>query len=240
MPKEIFPDKEEGDILGAGHVNKLNRVGRAFTSLFGGSYGYAKGGQRTDIAPFIQYPVEVVSLTCPDEPVPTDFVEVRPLYYDFDQAEPTPKWKLNDEAGPFCLDPTVYDDTSVTPPVSVLALEIGDRLAAFWDPQRNMFLPINPGVPGCDTIHFKIISANCIEKTAIVEIELRSKGCSTVPEEDGLGRVTVNDSMGCHLDEPNADLIDRKGAATYLTKESTGIDQWEIDDLCCDPNICLP
>lgn len=234
MPKETFPDKKEGDVLGASHVNKLNRVGRAFNSMTGGSYGYSKDGQPTNIAPFIQYPVEIIKLSCDGD---SSLVEVHPLYFDFDGDGP--KWKKNGNAGPYCLDPTVYDDTSVTPPVSALDLAKGDRITAWWDPQRNMFLPMPPGVT-CTTIHFKIISADCILKTALVQIEFRSAGCSKAPEETALGRVTVHDSMECHLDEPNADLVDRKGAATYMTRDSDNKKQWEIDDICCDPNICLP
>ncbi len=236
MPRQTFPDKQEGDRLGASHVNKLNRVARDFTSLFGGSYGLTKEGQQTHVQPFVQIPIEVITLSCDED---DDLVEVRPLYYDFDNN----KWKLNDESGPFCLDPTVYGDTSTDPPSSILDLVVGDRLAAFWDPQRNTFLPINATPAGCDTIHFTIVFADCINKTALVHIDFRSKGCSSVPEEIILAEgphVIVNDSMGCHLDEPDADLEDRKGAATYLTSNATGIDQWEIDDICCDPNICLP
>ncbi len=233
MPRETFPDKQEGDILGAGHVNKLNRVARDFTSMFGGGFGFTKEGQQANLPPFIEMPIEVITLSCDGD---DDLVEIRPLYYDFDDS----KWKRNDEAGPYCLDPTVYGDTSTDPPSGILDLVIGDRLAAFWDVQRFMFLPINATPAGCDTIHFTIISADCVLKTALVQIDFRSAGCSTVPEENALEQVTVNDSMGCHLDEPNADLVDRKGAATYLTRDSDKKKQWEIDDICCDPNICLP
>ena len=219
LTRDSFPDKQEGDILGAEHVNKLNKVARTFTSMFGGSFSMGDNARTLPFPPFVQIPIEVITETCDGD---SDLLEVRPLYYDID----TNMWRLNDEVGPYCLDPTVFD----------LSFSTGDRLTAWWDPQRDMFLPMTSSV--CDTIHFTIITADCIAKTALVQIDARNCGCSKVPEEDSYEQLTVNDSMGCHLDEPDTDLIGREGSAKYMKIDYTGVCQWEIDNLCCAPDVC--
>jgi len=222
MPeKELFPDKSEGDVLGASHVNKLNRAARAVTSALGTSFVMGHGPGESPFPPFIQIPIEVIAESCDGD---TDLVEIRPLYYDSDSAT----WKLNDKSGPYCLDPSVFD----------LSFSTGDQLVAFWNSQRGMFLPLNPG-SGCDTIHFTIISADCLNKRALVLVDKSNCGCSSVPEEStAFHQLFVHDTMGCHLDEPDADLVGRTGAATYMLDRIADTCQWEIDDLCCDPLVC--
>ncbi len=222
LKKVIFPKKQEGDILGAGHVNDLSDHVQRVSSGLGGSFNMGDGNNTSNFAPFIQIPVVVITEGCEGD---ADLYEVQPLYYDFDTNE----WKTNETGTRYCLDPTAFD----------LTFSVDDRLVAWWYPQRSMFLPFVSS--GCTEIHFTIISANCGLKTALVQIDSRTCGCSKAPEEDSYGQLTVHDSMGCHLDEPNADLIDRKGAATYMQlNDEYDTCQWEIDDICCDPDICVP
>lgn len=220
MPKETFPHKKEGDILGAGHINKLNRVAKDFTSLFGGSFGMTKEGQQSNLPPFMQIPVEVINEFCDEgtgDGEDTDLVEIRPLYYDFDDKE----WKINDNSGPYCLDPTLFD----------LDLSEEDQLIAWWNPQRAMFIPMNPGT-SCDVIRFQISSMTETNVSALVDILSRTCGCEKVPQETDAGQVIVIDALECVFDELNADLIGRMGYAKYMDDPTDGC-QWEVTMLCC-------
>jgi len=69
-------------------------------------------------------------------------------------------------------------------------------------------------------------------------IENRQAGATSSPGEDPYGNIEVYDKLGCVFDEPDADLVDRVGYASYMADASYGSGsngQWEVVSLCCPP-----
>lgn len=94
--------------------------------------------------------------------------------------------------------------------------------------------PWNPRFVGggsTNIVRFQIASADCSAGTATVDILARPCGKTSVPDEDSNGQLSVVDAIGCFLDEPDSDLVDRKGYAQRLESD-TGDCQWEITALC--------
>ena len=100
------------------------------------------------------------------------------------------------------------------------------------------------GDKDCHVIRFKIITANPDNSTATVRIQSIPAGCvlADVPDQIETGVVVVCDALGCMLDEPPADLVDRAGWAHYqlpIVENACQpdpeylVDQWEIVSLCC-------
>lgn len=82
-------------------------------------------------------------------------------------------------------------------------------------------------------IEFTILSVDEANLTAVVQIDARTCGKTSVTGEDSYEQLTVNDPQGCHLNEPEGDLIGREGWAAYMENDYTGICQWDIFSLCC-------
>lgn len=59
MAREIFPDVQKGDKLGASHVNNLNQVARRISGMGGGSFTASSSGQTANQAPFMQRVVKI-------------------------------------------------------------------------------------------------------------------------------------------------------------------------------------
>jgi hypothetical protein len=96
-----------------------------------------------------------------------------------------------------------------------------------------------PGSGGGNRIRGTIVSCDCNSepKSAIVAVAARPCGLNSVPGEDEDGNITVYDPMGCVLDQPEADLIDKQIKADYMrVMDSYGefSCQWEVDFRCCD------
>lgn len=102
---------------------------------------------------------------------------------------------------------------------------------------RQAQYPI-PGGGGMQIVRFTIISASCSAKTAVVQIDGRPCGKSKVTEETPSEQLNVKDPNGCYLDEPDADLIGRTGWAAWIEDDYTGDCNWDVFDVCCDPNVC--
>jgi hypothetical protein len=141
---EQYPDKKKGDRLEASHVNALNEAARLVTGRGPGSFGYGQDGKNANLPPFRQQRVIVVAedFGIGQADGVQDQYEIRMRYYDIDDDT----WKTDDEGSTQFLDATDTGDT----------FEEDDKLNAYWDPQRDMWVPFNssgieplPG-GGCD------------------------------------------------------------------------------------------
>lgn len=110
--------------------------------------------------------------------------------------------------------------------------------------QRRAYPKNSGGGGGGDEILFQIVSADCTAspKSAVVDILFRDCRTATAPGEDDNGQVTVYDELGCNFDEPEGDLVDRKGFARYMKSASGGYPEpeckWVVKFICCDEDTC--
>lgn len=99
-------------------------------------------------------------------------------------------------------------------------------------------LVVQAGIIGTQIIRFETITVNCAAKTALVQIKSRPCGIPKVAQEDSYERLTVQDPMGCLLDEGGDALEDVEGFAAWMEDDLTGVCRWEVYQLCCTPNVC--
>ena len=108
--------------------------------------------------------------------------------------------------------------------------------------QRRLY-PVNTGGGG-EEIMFQIVSADCTSdpKSAVVDILFRDCKKNKASEEDDSGQVTVYDELGCNFDEPEGDLVERKGLARYMKSAAGGNPapecKWVVKFICCDEDSC--
>lgn len=81
-------------------------------------------------------------------------------------------------------------------------------------------------------LRFTIVTADCSENPPEATVTTDDRQC----DADDPGNVTVYDPSGCYFDEPDADLIGRKGWASKM--HNGGSCRWEVDSLCCDEEAC--
>ena len=128
MPQQlVFTDKEPGDSLGAAHVNKLNAAARVVVSRFPGAFANGSEYGSTGLVPFTQRFVEVITDVTADPNV----LGCKIRYYD-DVTDPdNPIWMTDNDDNELDLD------------VSQIGVELfyQDVIQAYWDPQRNAFIP---------------------------------------------------------------------------------------------------
>lgn len=89
------------------------------------------------------------------------------------------------------------------------------------------------GEGGLQLIEFTILSVNEVELTAVVQVDARPCGKTSVTDEDSYDQLTVHDPQGCNLNEPEGDLIGRKGWAVRMTNNYTDMCQWDVLTVCC-------
>jgi hypothetical protein len=122
--RERFPHKRRGDPLSHGHVNDLSDVARRVSRPARGSFRTGRHGKtfmsQSALAPWDQQLVVVQS----DEG--GGLYRVRIRWYNSD----TPAWET-DTSIEYDLDANDLD----------LDLRVGDKLVAYWDEQRGMFVP---------------------------------------------------------------------------------------------------
>ena len=107
-------------------------------------------------------------------------------------------------------------------------------------PRHRAQPPAAVGGGGGEEILFSIASVDCEAdpKSAVLDILSRDCGKSTVTGEEDQ-QVTAYDMVGCNLNEPEADLIGRKGYARYM--KGVGVYdecEWEIKFICCAESSC--
>ncbi len=129
--RETFPEKNAGEPLSAEHINKLSSVASRFGSISGSSGTNIRHGESvvSISSPPIwnQHIVEVSNKKINGaDTEDSGLFLVKFRWYSFDDAE----WKTDDKE--FELDATEL----------TTKLELEDKLVAFWDQQRGMFVPV--------------------------------------------------------------------------------------------------
>jgi hypothetical protein len=127
-----LPRKVEGDSLGAKHVNQLSEAAEKFMSM-----------QRTNnagLAPFVQQQCEVVAIGCNGvddtgteddsdfDPAQADLYTIRVYFWNSTAGN----WVRDDQGAGYCLDDKLVQT----------GYEVGSKLVAYFDPQRNTYIPL--------------------------------------------------------------------------------------------------
>ena len=140
----LFKDVKPGDRLTADHVNALNKAARVVEAISPGSFQNTAMGTNVPLEPFSMHRVIIVE---EDYDVGlannlNDCYEIRLLYYDFDDR----RWYADDQSGPYFLDGSDFG-----------AQEVGNKLVAYWDQQREMFVPTSSPATAMQIIMFTIV-----------------------------------------------------------------------------------
>lgn len=128
MNKSNLPEKKEGDRLGAAHINELNRAARLTFQRSSGSYGAGgvlSGG--SGLPHFVLRHCVITALGYfgdDDEHIYT----IKMIYFDPDSKT----WKTDDYGGQYLLDDRQNETWYV----------VGDKIQAYFDAQRDGFVPI--------------------------------------------------------------------------------------------------
>ena len=135
---ELFPEKEEGDVLGAGHVNRLSDVCRSVSGIRA-SGGMQLSQTRSSLSisgpgKWQQVDCEISNLVINDTDTSgSGFYLIKFRYWNTVDDE----WAVDDDHE-YELDTSDSDD----------AYAVGDKLVAYWDTQRRMFVPLKSAVSG--------------------------------------------------------------------------------------------
>jgi len=121
-----FPVKNPGDSLEATHVNDLSDAARQITGLtVGGNISKHQSGTSLSLSagsPWYQYTFEITGNVNEEE---DGYYKGKTRWWDSAEEE----WKNND---------TEYQIDTTD---SVVSCGVGDKIVAYWDKQRGMFLP---------------------------------------------------------------------------------------------------
>ena len=219
-----FHDKKfPGDALEADLVNALKQIATRLGMMVLPANAYGFDNNPSPYPPFRQFLFEVVGLIGGDEEstgssssssspssssgsstagAPTitdaasDVYAIQPRYFDVETA----KWKTDEKRGPWELDAESQN----------LTFGEGDVIVAYWDPQRQMWIPIEGGSGsssagggggGALTITFEICEACCQECWADVTILSVSEENPTIP---GAGATLTKCGCGEDLDSSSS------------------------------------
>ena len=236
MPK--LPNKKEGDLLSAGHVNFLTRAAEMVLGPDHGGFVNSQGGAISGLPPH-QQRVGIITDTT-DAPI----YEFRLRYFDPDDDTDTAdgSWVTDEDSGPYYVDGNALGGT----------FSADQKLIVWWDAQRSLWVPGGTGGGGGDTqiLSFLIVSSDPTTRSALAEI--RTKAFEGEAYGSILNDTVVNvyDLNGCWLNEPNVDLTGRYGDAvlTYITQEAADLffsgyapaKYWRVIGLCCAEPECEP
>lgn len=132
---EQFPEQKPGDPWpSARHINKLSSVFGRLGRISGGSNQNIRHGESSisisSNPPWTQHVVIISNKQINDDDTEdSGLYLIKFRWYSNDNAE----WKTDDKE--WELDANDFDRS----------LEVGDKLVAFWDRQRGMFVPANTG-----------------------------------------------------------------------------------------------
>lgn len=191
MAKYIFNDKQPGDTLGAKHINKLNAAARIVAAQNPGAFLSGNEYGIVGPIPFVQ---RVVEVTGSDS---GGIYRCRPRYYDISESEENDRWKTDTSDNEYFLDGNATNET----------FEIRDILPAYWDPQRDAYIPIKSefSVIADDVVDIGLCECGgCVESGSITD-------CAAIGEALNSYRVNM----------PNADY--REAFGNFVVLEwSTG------------------
>ena len=139
MAREEFETFEKGDRLSASWVNTVSRVCGRFARIVGaGSTNIMSHGDTLFITtppPFVQQLYEITAAL-------NDNFEIKPRWYNRDDT----KWETDTDHSGFELDGNATGALSGSfwaGDLTGASLEIGMMISAYFDPQLDVFIPIN-------------------------------------------------------------------------------------------------
>lgn len=124
--REKFPKKRPGDSLPARHVNELSRVARRLSDRVGNSGVGALSTNYGAVAVPQPWRQRLVIVT---EVRGDDLYYVQQRFYDHYNTQ----WRTDNLINEWEMDASDYED---------LTFEVDDKVVAYWDAQRGMFIPI--------------------------------------------------------------------------------------------------
>lgn len=146
--REVLPKAKAGRRTSASHLRKLSLLAGDVANPRPGSYLYGhRGVNKSAFEPFIQWVVEV------DEVLSEEYGQYRvfPRYYDPTEGDGVDGWQTDTTDGPYNLDTSGVAADGEAAPV----LAVGDRVIAFWHPQRGMFVNVSAAA-GVGLIRFQL------------------------------------------------------------------------------------
>jgi hypothetical protein len=114
---------------------------------------------------------------------------------------------------------------------------------------ENWFPEIKPrgsGGTGAQILNFQVISSSPTTRSALVQIEQRTFTGAAYGSTLDDTVVTVYDTDGCYLNEPNVDLTGRRGKAVLMITDDAAAELHFFDDYdpppkyWCVMSICCP
>lgn len=196
-----LPNKEEGDGLGAAHVNALSAVANNAAAMHTSSFGVGRqGGSQSPLPPFVQRRVVVTAENFEDD---ENYLTIKMLYFDRTEANADDRWKPDEEGGEYELDPlgNTYSE--------------GTKLSAYWDDQRGAFLPLASVGGGGSIMHFTIDDVDCDTGEWIVTPTHYTGECEEPPGADPYtGEYCVTPFCGSPFTDEEL-VASGKGVAAY-------------------------
>lgn len=170
----LLPRKQEGDRLGATHVNLLSQTTERFNQMFPGSHSMGRfpGGEGANFDRMQVRRAEVTDTADYFDDTELDTIQL--MYYDFEESGDD-KWKKDDpgdNAGDWPMDHLGVDYAN------------GTKLIVYYDVQRGAWIPISSAVGGAKWIEGLVIDNQCPEGT----LDIKVKGASA-PEVSSLDEV---------------------------------------------------
>ncbi len=189
MSRERFPRKKGGDDLSAGHVNRLGRVcERVARRLPGGGTGIQTDSfdSQSPFAKWEQFTFEITNTQInSSDGADSGLYLGRIRTYEFDDEN----WEIDDDENEYEIDATSLDTTNLGAKFSV-----GDKVVAYWDPQRGMFVPVHlVGFDRCNAVLKGGISGSG-NKTVDAVVATRGASPLTDPT-DATEELTVSNNL---------------------------------------------
>lgn len=226
-----LPNKDEGDGLGAAHVNALSAVANNSAAMHTSTFGVGRqGGSQSPLPPFVQRRVVVTAENFEDD---ENYLTIKMLYFDPTEEVAADRWKLDEEGGEYQLDPL---DSSYT---------IDTELTAYWDDQRGAFVPLAAGTSGQFAVVLPTgepvpgIGATC--DAALATVVTASCGSGVQPGDV----IAIWDLCRNWLNAPPEVLVVTNYYVQYVKiHESeynrppslTGTCRWAVTGICCAEN----
>ena len=174
MAREIFPKVQPGDRLSAERVNELSGIARDQSTKWQGSFVQGRENATSNLPPHAQRIVIITEVTDQTQLL----FECRLRFYNSTATA----WETDDTQGPFVLDEGSFGNEGADRETGSL-LQVGDLVTAWWDDQREAWIPVLTGTTttsttcpvGTCTYHAELVHAT-------TTTDVGAEGSPTTPE----------------------------------------------------------
>lgn len=140
------------------------------------------------------------------------------------------------------------ESITVTNRYSNFSAVTGDLVSVILE--EGEYTPVSPGSGGgTQILSFQVVSSDASTREALVLIQQRSFSGGAYGSSLGDTVVTVYDTDGCYLNEPNVDLTGRRGKAVLMYVDTEveethfpggypPVKYWNVLSLCCPQDRC--